>query len=75
MGNHICKHRTGLEEIFIEDQDLSFALIAKPEYLIPISIIAFLVVVILIFKKKIFTYSKKIKIINFYFNKLFLLNP
>ena len=42
----------GLEEIFIEDQDLSFALIAKPDYLIPISIIAFLVVVILIFKKK-----------------------
>jgi len=42
----------GLEEIFIEDQDLSFALIAKPEYLIPISIIASLVVVILIFKKK-----------------------
>ena len=49
----------GLEDIFIEDQDLSFALIAKPEYLIPISIIASLVVVILIFKKKIFTYSKK----------------
>ena len=42
----------GLEEILIEDQDLSFALIAKPDYLIPISIIAFLVVVILIFKKK-----------------------
>ena len=42
----------GLEEIFIEDQDLSFALIAKPEYLIPISIIALLLVVILIFKKK-----------------------
>ena len=49
----------GLEEIFIEDQDLSFALIAKPEYLIPISIIASLVVFILIFKKKIFNYSKK----------------
>ena len=42
----------GLEDIFIKDQDLSFALIAKPEYLIPISIIASLVVVILIFKKK-----------------------
>ena len=42
----------GLEDIFIEDQDLSFALIAKPEYLIPISMIASLVIVILIFKKK-----------------------
>ena len=42
----------GLEEIFIEDLDLSFALIAKPEYLIPISIIISLVVVILVFKKK-----------------------
>ena len=42
----------GLEDIFIEDQDLSFALIAKPEYLIPISMIASLVIIILIFKKK-----------------------
>ena len=42
----------GLEDIFIEDQNLSFALIAKPEYLIPISMIASLVIVILIFKKK-----------------------
>ena len=42
----------GLEDILIEDQDLSLALIAKPEYLIPISIIASLVIVILIFKKK-----------------------
>ena len=42
----------GLEEIFIEDQDLSFALIAKPEYLIPISIIILLVIFTLIFKKK-----------------------
>ena len=42
----------GLEEIFIEGQSLSFALIAKPEYLIPISIIIVLVVFILIFKKK-----------------------
>ena len=48
----------GLDDIFIEDQDLSFALIAKPEYLIPISIIALLVLVILIFKKK-FINSKK----------------
>ena len=43
----------GLEEIFIEDQDLSFALVAKPEYLIPISIIVLLVIFILIFKKKL----------------------
>ena len=42
----------GLEEIFIEGQALSFALIAKPEYLIPISIIIVLVIFILMFKKK-----------------------
>ena len=42
----------GLEEIFIEGQDLSFALIAKPEYLIPISLIVVLVMCILIFNKK-----------------------
>jgi len=42
----------GLEEIFIEDQALSFTLIAKPEYLIPISLIIILVIFILIFKKK-----------------------
>ena len=43
----------GLEEIFIKDQDLSFSLIAKPEYLIPISLIISLVIFILLFKKKI----------------------
>ena len=42
----------GLEVIFIEGQALSFALIAKPEYLIPISIIILLVIFTLIFKKK-----------------------
>ena len=42
----------GLEVIFIEGQALSFALIAKPEYLIPLSLIIVLVVFILIFKKK-----------------------
>ena len=42
----------GLEEIFIDDQNLSFALIAKPEYLIPISIIILLVIFVLFFKKK-----------------------
>ena len=49
----------GLEEIFIEDQDLNFALIAKPEYLIPISIIASLVIVILILKKNYLPTKKK----------------
>ena len=42
----------GLEEIFIENKSLSFALIAKPEYLTPISLIVVLVICILIFKKK-----------------------
>ena len=48
----------GLEEIFIEGQTLSFALIAKPEYLIPIAIIIVLVIFVLIFKKKFNSYSK-----------------
>ena len=43
----------GLEEIFIKDQDLSFSLIAKSEYLIPISLIISLVIFILLFKKKL----------------------
>ena len=43
----------GLEEIFIKDQDLNFSLIAKPEYLIPISLIILLLIFILLFKKKI----------------------
>ena len=42
----------GLEEIFIKDKYLSFSLIAKPEYLIPISLIVSLVIIILIFKRK-----------------------
>ena len=48
----------GLEEIFIEGQALSFSLIAKPEYLIPIAIIIVLVIFVLIFKKKFNSYSK-----------------
>jgi len=48
----------GLEEIFIEGQALSFALIAKPEYLIPISTIILLVIFILMFKKNLNSYSK-----------------
>ena len=42
----------GLEEIFIENKSLNFELIAKPEYLIPISLIIVLVIFILIFKKR-----------------------
>lgn len=43
----------GLEEIFLKDQTLSFSLIAKPEYLIPLCIILLLIIFSLIFKKKI----------------------
>ena len=42
----------GLEEIFINKTELSFSLIAQPEYLIPIGFIAFLIVMIILFKKK-----------------------
>jgi uncharacterized membrane protein YdjX (TVP38/TMEM64 family) len=42
----------GLEEIFVNKTELSFSLIAQPEYLIPIGFIAFLIVMIIIFKKK-----------------------
>ena len=42
----------GLEEIFIENKPLSFTLIAKPEYLIPVSLIIVLVIFILIYKKR-----------------------
>ena len=42
----------GLEEIFINKTELNFYLIVQPEYLIPLSLIAFLVVMIIIFKKK-----------------------
>ena len=42
----------GLEEIFVNKTELSFSLIAQPEYLIPIGFIVFLIVLILIFKKK-----------------------
>ena len=42
----------GLEEIFINKTALSFSLVAKPEYLIPIGFIAFLIVTIIVFKKK-----------------------
>ena len=42
----------GLEEIFINKTELSFSLISQPEYLIPIVFIAFLIVTIILFKKK-----------------------
>ena len=41
----------GLEEIFINKIDLSFSLLAQPEYLIPIGFIAFLIIIIILFKK------------------------
>ena len=42
----------GLEEIFVNQTKISFSLVAQPEYLIPISTIAFLVILIILFKKK-----------------------
>ena len=42
----------GLEEIFINKTALNFSLIAQPEYLIPLSFIAFLIIMIILFKKK-----------------------
>ena len=42
----------GLEEIFFNKTELSFSLIAQPEYLIPIGFIASLVIMVIIFKKK-----------------------
>ena len=42
----------GLEEIFINKTELSFSLIVQPEYLIPLGFITFLIVMIILFKKK-----------------------
>ena len=42
----------GLEEIFVNKTEISFSLIAQPEYLIPIGFIAFLIIMIILFKKK-----------------------
>ncbi len=42
----------GLEEIFVNKTQLSFSLVAQPEYLIPIGFIAFLIIMIILFKKK-----------------------
>ena len=41
----------GLEEIFINKTKLTFSLIAQPEYLIPLGLIAFLILMIIFFKK------------------------
>ena len=42
----------GLDEIFINKTELNFSLIAQPEYLIPLGFIAFLIIMIILFKKK-----------------------
>ena len=42
----------GLEEIFINKTELNFSLIVQPEYLIPLGFIAFLAIMIILFKKK-----------------------
>ena len=42
----------GLDEIFINKKELNFSLIAQPEYLIPLGFIAFLIITIILFKKK-----------------------
>ena len=42
----------GLEEIFVNQTEISFSLVAQPEYLIPIGAIASLVILIIIFKKR-----------------------
>ena len=42
----------GLEEIFINKTELNFSLIAQPEYLIPLGFIAFVIIMIILFKKK-----------------------
>ena len=42
----------GLEEIFINKTELNFYLIVQPEYLIPLGFIAFLIIMIILFKKK-----------------------
>ena len=42
----------GLEEIFVNQTEISFSLVAQPEYLIPIGAIASLVILIILFKKR-----------------------
>ena len=52
MVFYFCSVGQGLEEIFVNQTDISFSLIAQPEYLIPIGTIAFLVVLVIFFKKR-----------------------
>lgn len=42
----------GLEEIFVSQTEISFSLVAQPEYLIPIGAIASLVILVIFLKKK-----------------------
>ena len=42
----------GLEEIFVNQTEISFSLVAQPEYLIPIGAIASLLIIIIFFKKR-----------------------
>ena len=42
----------GLEEIFVNQTEITFSLVAQPEYLIPIGAIASLVILIILFKKR-----------------------
>ena len=43
----------GLEEIFINKTELSFSLVIQPQYLIPLGFIAFLIIIVILFKKKL----------------------
>ncbi len=43
----------GLEEIFINKKELSFSLVIQPHYLIPLGFIAFLIIIVILFKKKL----------------------
>ena len=47
-----CSVGQGLEEIFVNQTEISFSLVAQPEYLIPIGAIASLVILIILFKKR-----------------------
>ena len=47
-----CSIGQGLEEIFVNQTDISFSLVAQPEYLIPIGTIAFIVILVIFFKKR-----------------------
>ena len=48
-----CSIGQGLEEIFINKKELSFSLVVQPEYLIPLGFIAFLIIMIILFKKNL----------------------